>query len=327
MNDAVGSDANEPGRPDGAMQPLLISAVVPAYNAEPYLKECLRSILDQRGPFRLEVIVVDDGSDDHTAELAASVPGVRVLRQPNAGPSAARNRGIEAATGQWIALLDSDDRWPPGRLAAQLAVLEQAPDLGLIFGDCAAFDGHGIWMPSFFADARLDAAFWGHPLRVVDAYQKLFRLNYIPTGAVLMRRDVVQQAGGFDADLRMVEDLDLWLRIARCRPIGRTSVVCQHKRRHAGNVSADLPAMTLANLQVLDRHRRRHRAELRRLGVRLGHYFAMEYCLLGDYRERAGDPPGARRWYRRALREYPSARACYYWLRSFRGTARGDGSA
>lgn len=299
------------------MEPPSITAVVPAYNAAAHIDACLQSILAQRGPFRLEVIVVDDGSDDDTAEKARALPGVRVLRQVNAGPSAARNRGIAAASGQWIAFLDSDDRWPADRLANQLAVLDQAPDLGLIFGDCALFDASGIRMPSFFVDAGLDAAFWGHPIRVVDAYAKLFRLNYIPTGSVLVRRDCIERGEGFDAGLRMVEDLDLWLRIARHCPIGRSEALCQLKRQHEGNVSADLPAMTLANLEVLGRHRRHHGPELRRLGVRLRPYFCAEYCLLGDYSERAGDARAARRWYLRALREWPSARPVYYWLRSW----------
>lgn len=298
------------------MEIPLISAVVPAFNGGMHIEECLRSILDQQGPFRLEVIVVDDGSDDGTAQQARGFSGVQVIRQVNAGPSAARNRGIEAAVGEWIALLDCDDLWSAGRLAGQLAVIEQAPDLDLVFGDCARFDAGGRTIASFFMEAGLDGRFWGHPLRVIDAYAKLFRLNYIPTGSVLMRREAVLRAGGFDEGLRMVEDLDLWLRMARGGPIGYTRALCQHKRLHAGNISADLPAMTLANLQVLDRHRRRHGTELRGLGVRLGRYFAQEYCLLGEARERAGDPAGARRWYRRALGEHPSPRPLYYWLRS-----------
>lgn len=308
----------------------LISAVVPAYNAAAHLADCVGSILAQRGPFRLEVIIVDDGSSDATATIAAGLVAtaagqaiaLRLLRQANAGPSAARNAGIAAANGEWIAFLDSDDRMPPGRLTEQLALLAQAPDLGLLFGDCLIFDDEGCVLPSFFADAGLDAGFFGDPLRVVDAWEKLFRLNYIPTGAVLVRRDCLTAAGGFDPALRLVEDLDLWLRVAHHCRFGYTTQCCEHKRRHPGNVSADLAAMTLANIAVLTRHWQADRAELRRRGVRMQAYLAGEYALLGDYRERAGDPAGARGWYLRALRTTPGPRPLYYWLRSHWRQAR-----
>lgn len=302
----------------------LISAVVPACNAAAWLGECLLSILDQEGPFRLEIIVVDDGSGDDTAARAGAliptaaarnVP-LRVLRQPNAGPSAARNRGIAAAAGDWVALLDADDRMPPGRLAVQLALLEPAPDLDLIFGDCLVFNGDGVVLPSFFADGGLDAAWFGDPVRVVDAWEKLFRLNYVPTGAVLVRRACLTAAGGFDPALHLVEDLDLWLRLARHCRFGHTPACCQHKRRHDGGLSADLMAMTLANLAVLSRHWHADRGELRRRGIRFRPYVAREYCLLGDLHEQAGRPTEARRWYLRALLTAPSPRPLYYWLRS-----------
>jgi glycosyltransferase involved in cell wall biosynthesis len=95
----------------------LISVVIPAYNAGEHLRETLASALGQQGPFTLDTIVVDDGSSDDTRAQVESMPGVRLIRQANAGPSAARNRGIAAARGELVALLDADDLWMPGKLA------------------------------------------------------------------------------------------------------------------------------------------------------------------------------------------------------------------
>src|SRR5262245_59961185 len=106
----------------------LISVVVPVLDGEPYLAEALDSILAQdHRP--LEVIVVDDGSKDLSAEVAESYGDpVRVLRQAKQGPADARNRGIEAAGGDYLSFLDADDRYRPGKLSTQLTALEADPD-------------------------------------------------------------------------------------------------------------------------------------------------------------------------------------------------------
>jgi hypothetical protein len=176
-------------------------------------------------------------------------------------------------------------------------------------------------LASFFAEAGLDDAFWGDPLLIQDQDLKLFRLNYIPTGAVLLRRKHLATVGGFEESRRMVEDLDLWLRLATVCPFAHIPTICQHKRQHATCVSNQREAMTLANLAVLGEHWRRRRRELRRRGLRMRGYFAYEYCLLGDLRERAGDRAGARHWYLRALRTAPSLRAIFYWARALRPMA------
>ena len=116
---------------DGAVtDPTTVTVVIPAYNAGRWIVETIRSALDQtHAP--LEVIVVDDGSTDDTAAVAERFPApVRVLRKSNGGPASARNRGIAAASGTWIALLDADDRWLPCKLERQLALA--TPDVALI---------------------------------------------------------------------------------------------------------------------------------------------------------------------------------------------------
>src|SRR4051794_31394978 len=106
-----------------------ISVIIAAYNAQAYLQQSVRSVLDPSYT-DLEVIVVDDGSSDGTAavcrSLAADDRRVKLISQPNAGISAARNRGLAAAAGEWISVIDADDLWRPGKLARQLSVTQQA---------------------------------------------------------------------------------------------------------------------------------------------------------------------------------------------------------
>jgi glycosyltransferase involved in cell wall biosynthesis len=231
--------------------PPLVSVVVPAHNAGAYLGECLRSALAQQGMFDTEVIVVDDGSTDDTAQIARSTPGVRYVYQAQRGPSAARNVGMAAACGAFIALLDADDVWPPGKLACQLPVLMKHPEVGMVFGDCRQFDADGPRAATLFETNRWGAAAWGPGCVVPDAYTRLLEDNFVTTGSVVIRRTVLETTGGFDEGLRLVEDLDLWLRVARHFPVAWCGDVCLLRRRHERNTSRDAEAMSLSYLEVL----------------------------------------------------------------------------
>jgi glycosyltransferase involved in cell wall biosynthesis len=138
----------------------LISALVAAYNAEPFVEEALQSALDQDWPAdRLEIIVVDDGSTDGTAAvveaLAARHPGrIRLIRQANAGACGATNIAFNAARGELVALLDADDAWPAGKLRAQRAVLAARPEVGLVYGDMRIVDAQGRVLHESFLDGQ-----------------------------------------------------------------------------------------------------------------------------------------------------------------------------
>ena len=139
-----------------------ISVVIPCYNAAAFLRATIESILGQTQPV-LEVIVVDDGSTDDSANIAESFgPPVRVIRQPNQGESAARNRGIEAAAGEWVAFLDADDLWLPTKVELQAEAIRSAPaDVVCVTGDFLLF-GEGQEERLCSLPARYDAP---HPLR------------------------------------------------------------------------------------------------------------------------------------------------------------------
>jgi glycosyltransferase involved in cell wall biosynthesis len=119
------------------MNPL-ISVMVGVYNAAPYLAEAIESVLAQDYE-PLELIVVDDGSDDGSADVAKSFPVVKYLFQENAGNGAARNRAVEAATGELFAFVDADDRFTPGKLTLQKTALDADPGLDMVFGHVQEF--------------------------------------------------------------------------------------------------------------------------------------------------------------------------------------------
>ena len=285
--------------------PPLVSVIIPAYNASRHLAECLGKVREQVGHFTLQTLVIDDGSKDSTGEIARAQPGVECLTQPNRGPSAARNTGIAAARGEFIAFLDADDLWPQGKLSAQLGLLMQNPDVALVAGDCRQFDARGPWPQTEFATSRLGWTASGPGAVVPDGYARLLENNFITTGSVVVRRAALANVGGFDEGLRLVEDLELWLRIARRYPIGWCTQECLLRRRHAENISRDVEAMGLALLEVL---RRQGTARPGEAGIDVAELTAREQLHLAEIAIAKGGTAVAlrRTWYALTTRPNPS---------------------
>jgi glycosyltransferase involved in cell wall biosynthesis len=210
----------------------LVSVVVPAYQAEAFLGEALASALGQDCP-QVEVLVVDDGSTDRTAEIAAA-HGVRVIRQRNGGPAAARNAGLALARGEFLTILDADDLWLPDRLTRQVAYLREHPDDGLVMGLTEAFVSPGEPRPAHYPRIAEAGPFPGHP------------------STMLVRREVFELVGPFDESLRLSEDLD-WIARAGDAGVrfGRLDCTLLRYRIHAGNTSRNPDANELATLRVL----------------------------------------------------------------------------
>lgn len=187
----------------------LVSAIIPTYNRLEEVRIAIGTVLAQTYPAeRIEIVVVDDGSTDGTAERLAREHGerVRVLRKANGGVSSARNHGLAAARGELLALLDSDDEWLPTHLEAQVGLLQRDPELGMVLTDVVRMDSERRDYEVF---RRRDAIPEdGHVLRWVLRNPAL-----VPASATF-RRAVYQEVGGFDESLRTAEDLDFHLRVA-----------------------------------------------------------------------------------------------------------------
>jgi glycosyltransferase involved in cell wall biosynthesis len=185
-----------------------VSVVIPTHNRAQLLPRALDSVLAQTLP-PSEIILVDDGSDDHTERLIRDrYPGIRYLRQENRGVSAARNRGIAAARGDWIALLDSDDAWLPGKLQAQHTALARQP-------------GHRICHTEevWIRDGRRVNAMKKHAKAGGRIFRRCLPLCVISPSSVLLHRDLLAETGGFDEGLPACEDYDLWLRVCAREPV------------------------------------------------------------------------------------------------------------
>jgi len=232
----------------------LVSVVIPTYNRAKTVTRAIDSVLAQTHR-ALDIIVVDDGSTDETAAHIARRYGndarVRYLWQPNKGVSAARNAGLAAVRGEYVALLDSDDIWKPWKLEVQLSCLRAVPEAGMVWTDMKAVDARGkVLDPSYlrtmygatyrwFTEGTLFSAsrplieicphfvapepdrrlYWG------DIFSQMVMGNMVHTSTVLLRRERLARVGGFDETLKLSgEDYDFHLRTCREGPVAFVNV-------------------------------------------------------------------------------------------------------
>jgi glycosyltransferase involved in cell wall biosynthesis len=196
----------------------LVSVIIPAYNATPWIARAIDSVLAQTYP-RVEIIVVDDGSTDGTYKYVkdAAFPRVAVYNRSNGGPAAARNYGVHASHGEFLAFLDMDDIWAPDKLSTQLAAIEGIPGWGLCVTRSIKFLSDQE-CPSFGKPRRQPGITYISHRRLLYDRWGLFRKNQISTcSTALVRRDVFDKIGGFDEDAKLfgVDDYDLYLKISR----------------------------------------------------------------------------------------------------------------
>jgi glycosyltransferase involved in cell wall biosynthesis len=234
------------------MSSPLISICIPAYQADRYLATTLASVGDQTYP-HWEVIVVEDGSNDRTGEIvtnfAATVSqSVRFFRhEENRGLPATRNTGIEAALGNWVALLDSDDLWKPEHLESLVQQINRDPAADLVHAGSILFQSE----TDQILETRAPS-----PEMIANFPHSLFVGHYIiQPASVLLRRELWKKAGGFDPAFRYVEDRDMWLRCARvgARFVYTGEETCLY-RKHVAALSTHAPEMAEAAAAVFDKH-------------------------------------------------------------------------
>lgn len=209
----------------------LISVVIPLFNQEKHIRETIDSALAQTYQ-DIEVIVVDDGSTDSSAAVVNNYQDkrLRYLYQPNSGlPSVARNQGLKLATGDWVAFLDHDDIWLPDKLAKQVAVLKDHPDIKIVSSNM-----------EYFGDTPLA----GRPMcyfrqKSLNIYEEMMEGNRLLTSTVLANKAVLLHFGGFNEarDLLAIEDYDLWLRISKEKHIFVMPEVLARYRVYARSTS------------------------------------------------------------------------------------------
>jgi glycosyltransferase involved in cell wall biosynthesis len=257
-----------------------VSVIIPAFNAERYIRDTLESVLAQTYP-DVEVIVVDDGSTDGTAAcVRAYGDRVRYLHQENSGGCGSpRNAGMKAATGELYAFLDSDDLLAPDRLATEVDFLARNPEVGMIFSNYRDFQDNRVHDGSHFEECPLLSRRLGPPptavATVLDsaASTELLLTENFGSSSPMIRRAAAESVGGYDETLRASEDYDFQYRVALRYPIAVIPQIGWYKRLHAGSMSSQTPnifrhkILTRSRLLAAERVPRRRRILKRRLAT------------------------------------------------------------
>ncbi|MEZ0148364.1 MAG: glycosyltransferase family 2 protein [Candidatus Reddybacter sp.] len=296
---------------------MKISAVVPTYNNAKYIEDAINSILAQTHPVD-EIIIIDDGSSDDTEALidtiAKKTNGIIYIKQHNQGPSSARNRGIAAAGGDWLAFLDADDLWTPEKIALQIEALKKEPQLKLIAADMNEIDQQGTpILESVLAKHQLLDKFQGLGGKAVpNALAALLTKNFIPTGTVLIERASLEAAGGFNTNIRFGEDLELWAKIAADHPISCLPQVMMCRRQHGNNATQNTVLMLEGLVEVMRSLKHWGAEKLLRQNVNPDHLLANAQCDLAYWHFNQSNYKQARKIFTSSLRGHPSIRSLFY---------------
>ncbi|HUO10916.1 MAG TPA: glycosyltransferase [Phycisphaerae bacterium] len=266
----------------------MISAVVPCFNQGRYLGEVVESLLGQRGVDGerlrggVEVIVVNDGSTDETREVAARFGGrIRYVEQENGGVCAARNRGLTEARGELVHFIDADDYVGAGFYARILRAVRERPEAGFWYGDCHIVDEQKRFGWTWRAEEMAPPG---------DAFHACLARDYAGTCAAVIRREVVERAGGWDRAYRGAEDWELWIRIAL---MGTKFMAVpgadSFYRRHEDSTTGDFERMYFDGLRVIRAHSGHHgRCAKCAEAVRVGRREMRRVCVERSYWQSMG---------------------------------------
>lgn len=291
----------------------LVSAIVPAYNAERHLGQTLQSLITQSYQ-HVEIIVVDDGSQDHTFHIAETMaqrhPQIRVIRQSNQGVAAARNRGIAESRGEFIAPIDADDIWFPTAVQKLTECLRRADArTGVAYG----------WAVTIDEDGRLDGG-WCCSTITGDVLGTLICHDFLGTAsATLIRRECFEKVGAYDSRFHTesaqgCEDWDLYIRIAQQYRFTVVPEFLFGYRRVQSGMSANAQAMARSHQYLLDKVQLQHPyipKALYQLSKSSYYLYLARKCTAEN------SPRASLSWLRQAVRNGPVftlIRFGFYWL-------------
>ncbi len=217
-----------------------LSVIIPSYNRAVFLPEAIESVLSQTYPV-FEIIVVDDGSTDETKEVCASYPTVQYIYQSNQGVSAARNTGMRVSKGEYLLFLDSDDCLLPKAVEIGVNCINAHPEVGFVFGSYIfqSINPDGSY--------RTEEIYENQP-EVADYATILAAEHKIQCACIIFRRVAIESVGGFDPNLATMEDINLFLRVAREFPIYFHNQIVFKYRYHGSNLSAKAAEMLISAL-------------------------------------------------------------------------------
>ena len=268
----------------------LVSVIVPAYDVTDYIGDALNSVLAQT--FKdYEIIVINDGSPDTEAlerALAPFMPRIVYIKQENRGVSAARNKGITTARGQFLAFLDGDDTWLPHYLEIQVARIQADPTIDVLYPNAVLFSGGAAAGEEFMTAC---------PSNGEVTFERLLLQECNVSNCSIARREMIIRVGLFDESLHSVEDFDLWLRVIKNggRIAYHRDVLARYRRR-PGSLTADPVSLSEHILKVLRKVKQTMQltpAELKTVDAQLEHFHAMLRLQEGKRAFFSGDTEGA----------------------------------
>ncbi len=315
-----------------ANQNPLVSVVIPVYNSEDTIVEALESVSVQTySP--IELVVVDDGSTDNTAEIIRDYDHsrlkdgqgknsieLRYICQQNEGPSKARNTGIEASRGQYIAFLDADDLWTHDKLEKQLQIFIRDPSVDIVFSDVkiSRLRNNQIEEFTVFQKKELDRDFFGHEFIVVDPFEKLMKLNFMPTPAVVARRACFDNGRLFNEKRRYVEDWELWLKMSLSFKFAYVNDVCVHVREMGDGLSSNEMEMMISIIDIFESFIKEHKSSGLPLNrTVLSNSLKRQYKWTGYILMKNQQKKLARVYFRKSLAEGINVKTICYYLSTF----------
>lgn len=225
------------------MEPL-ISVIIPCYNHAHFLGDAISSVNKSEHP-DVEVIVIDNDSNDDPGSVARSFSRTTCIRQKNLGVAMARNRGLQESRGRFVVFLDADDMLAPGALDIGVSALAAHTRAAMVYGRCRRMSRDGT-IQSTPEQERIER----------DHYRELLKKNYIwMPGMVMFRREALERAGGFDPSVNAAADYALYLRVARSHPLYDHARVVAYHRRHPENIGSNAGRLLQESLTVLRRER------------------------------------------------------------------------
>ena len=223
-----------------------VSVIIPVYNGEKFVGQAIESVLHQTYT-DWELIIVDDGSEDNTKGIMRcySDPKIQYFYQENQGLSGARNTGIDYASGKYIALLDADDEWEPTFLEVSAGYLNQNPETAAVYSGFQYIDSEGN--PIGTPVCKVVTSDHFHDEIIASG-------NWLSACSVVVRRSIYREIGGFDGNLKALEDTDMWLQISKDYCIDGIPQVLTRYRRLASNMSDDTERMIDAYYMLIEKH-------------------------------------------------------------------------
>lgn len=243
----------------------LVSVIIPAFNAEKFIKDAIESVVSQTFQ-NFEILVIDDGSTDLTKEIVLSIEDSRIkyIYKNNGGASSARNKGIENATGKYIAFLDYDDLWMPDKLQMQLDKFSGEPDLGLVY----------CWVESIDIEGK--TRFFSKPDNEGWVYNDLFFDNFLHNGSVpLIKTKCFEKVGLFDENLSNAQDWQMWFNIAKYYKFGVVKEILVKYRVRDDSLSKMHRKLNKSFIKIMDRELKNADESIQKIKGQLfsGHYY------------------------------------------------------